>query len=331
MDSRSCNEVSVYGVNFTRDKLNDTAKALLDGEYLVAMYVGPDVPVETVYFDKLTGTTTQARIKQNSCVKVKLAKGLKLQSFTGNSIYKFVVKMRTFWNREFRLTSSPASYNVSVITSCEKSYHRVLSLWINGEKFYATDRFHRNDVEYLFKFLQTVINEMLYLDGYEFEGKETVLKNAQEYYHCEFRKNELLFWVSHFDELFNEVMDAKSQPKTTSEVTRHRSDTPKEKKDPTHDRTTMGVPGIPESQIRLKSTKELADAVVTSKGYVVVNVPKTHGRAFWVVRTQDYEHFIVLSPKGKREFDRYRADEDHPLWRFYHHPTSYARLQEFAF
>lgn len=329
-DVRVYNEVNVYGVNFTRDKLNPTEKRFLDGR-IVAKYSSDfDFPVESIFVDKLFGTATQTRLTKGSCVRIEIKRGLKQNSYPGNdNVYRFVIKLKSFWNREFPLSSHPASYGISIITSYNGAYHKVLSVYANGEKFYAIDR-TRKDIDYMFRFLQTIVNEMTYLEDYNFEGKDVVCKNPTEYYRCDQRR-EMLFWLSHFEELFKEVVDARVSAQK-HEAKHHRAHEGSEpKKPPTYDRTKMGVMGIPESQIRLKSTKELADCVLTAKGFVVINCPKTHGRAFLVIRIEDYEHFITTDPKGKREFDRRLADDMHPLWRFYHHPSSYKRLKEFAF
>ncbi len=324
---------NVYGISFTRDKLNDPEKTLLEGDSIVALYGGASFPTESLYFDKLSGEAKPTKIVMGSCVRVFLTKGTKVRSmFNGETMYRFSVRLRSFWNKEFKIHGFPAFYNLSVLCNCESVYHRVLSVYVNGEKFYAVDRFKKPEVDYLFKFLQSAINELVYLDGYSFEGKELVFKNANEYYNSEFRRTQLLFWLSHYSELFKEVVDSKPQEPsgTPKEVTHERSAEHKEQKPPVNDRTKMGVKGVPEAQIRIKNVSELADCVVTEKRYIVINFPRTHAHAFWVLRQEDYEHFIVVH-KGKRMFDKSLEDNDHPIYRFYHTPGAYEKLKHFAF
>ena len=314
--------VNVYGVSFTRDKLNDPKKALVEGNSIVAMYGGADFPTESVFFDRLSGEKKVTRLQMGSCVRVSLIKGAKVHSmFSGETMYRFTLKLSSF-------------YNLSVLCNFGGSYYRALSVYSGGKKFYAVERYKNPEVDYLLKFTQTAINELVYLDGYEFEGKESICGNTQEYYNSEFRRNQLLFWLSHYSELFKEVVDAKPQERAESStrVSSVRSEEGhKEQKPPVNDRTKMGVKGTPEAQIRVKNVTELADCVTTAKGYVVINFPRTHAHAFWVIRQEDYEHFIVVNRRGKRTFDKSLEDSEHPIYRFYHTPGAYEKLKHFAF
>lgn len=313
--------VCVYGVSFERDKQNTPE---VDG--VVCLYK-EDIPFDAIYVNKITGISSTTRGGANEAMKCYIRKVTPIENEFGliDNSFRFNLGLRSFWNKEFKIQGHwPAFYNVSAITRCERSgFFRVTWAMINGNKL---RRFSETDpkIQYLFSFLETIINELAYLPGYSFEGKKDLWDMEKEYYTSQDRQK-LLFWLSHYDELPHGDMALEVLEAEEREYTGNSSGEPK--KPPKYDRNKMEVPGTKLFSVWIGYCKTPGDGILTSKGYLVINFKDTPGHAFWVIRYSDYQHFI--NEDGK--FDRSKADISHPMWRFYHTPGGYDALEKFAF
>ena len=318
--------VNVYGVNLPHDRKLSENRALFSDQkgnkLMMFLYSGEYVPVESVFYDKMTGQVRPTRLVTGSLVKV-MINDVRVLNGAGDLIVS--LGMQSSFNTEYPPKMWPARYRVKGIFRQNGPTFKLVSLKLGGEKFYTKSRVSKN-IDDLFKFVETVVNEMGMFPKYQFPGKDLITVNRAEYWASEQRRT-LLFWICCFDELSRDKDSLGCVEIKTGKYNGGRSKWARVGSvlQPKFDRAEMSyIPGKKVLDIKVKYCKSTGRGILTDKGWLIIDFPSEMKRAFWIIRYDHYEHFL----DEKRMFDRTRADKEHPFIRHHHWPDAYKRMIE---
>ena len=202
------------------------------------------------------------------------------------------------------------------------------------------------DSLYLKKFLQTVVNELIYLeqDVPMIPGRKFLQLNKTRFIQSSFRYQNFLFFMGNMswilerereekrlETLANKSSNAKTVieleglPKNSDEKYRKQvvRDSPK------YTRSKYPVLGEPCKDICITTKTSLSEgcAYEVNSMWFVIDWPDEHAHAFWVCKLSDKDHFLERVDHDKYRFHLSYADSSHPVWRFYHTPGGYDNLR----
>ena len=320
------NVVNIYGVSLPHDRTLNESKALFVDSHgyknLVALYKGDYIPMEAIFWDKIYQIPRVTRIIGNSPVESCIKSARPLHDKEDSFVIDLYIK--SFYNKEYPPILYPAIYRVKSIVSRKNSFFSVSGVKLLGETIKPKDDRNR----YLFKFIETVINELTFFNDYTFVGKDLLLKNCvKKEYYCSDKRKKLLFWISHYSELNSFLGDIEVEPGHYEKHSHSKGGS--HSATPVFDRETMSyIPGEHKLNVHISGPNDtdiIGKGILTKKGWLVITFPDKYKRAFWIIRYADYTHFI--NAKTGR-FDRKLADNDHIFIRRHHWPGSYERLLE---
>lgn len=311
---------------------------------LLAIYEGDEIPAGPVKLDN--GATSV--IKRGQLVRFWF-NYLSEDSF-GDTVVAF--KIRHAYRRGIAPETVPF-YFATYVIKCSISYnistsvYDILRLSINNKQYSVNQEEITGNMMYFYRLMQTVVNEFIYLDKSN-PTLNMLQLDVEAFSKSSYRRNNFLFFLSNMEyylKLEREEKYAERQamkkPRMTieletierragiTEITVN-SERPAPSEEPKYDRLKYPVKVDPLDNIEIstKSSKTSGKAYIVNEAWFIVTWPKEHAHAFWVCRIIDKDYFLEKLDGNKYLYRRSAANDEHPIWRFYHTPGGYEKLRE---
>ena len=329
--------------------------ALWDDCLLAKYEIGENPYGEAVVFNKAGTPIGVSLVKEGQLVRLwptRIARG----NNPGNIVIS--IKMKHAYRRNFRYDDVPelcATYLNDVLLHYDgkDGCYKLVRVGINGEIFDREVLEESNSGYYYMSLMETVANELLYLDTQvppNMKGREKFQINPKGFYESKYRYRNFQFFLSHmkwiliYEQEEKELEEKKRKTPITSiktttydmtgehvgTVNRYTFSNPSE----TYVKLfgKMEVSGKVINENITSSTANphnppIATALDSETGWIIVFWPQQYYHAFWVFKSTDYSWFV----DSEGVLDRSKADESHPFYRFKHTEPSFKKLMKMVY